>query len=768
MHTYQNIERNKIMNDQIRIKDAFQNNLKHIDLTIDKHQWITVTGISGSGKSSLVFDVIYAQAQKEFLESLSSYARRNFPKIGDVDVQQITGLSPCIVIDQSSFPNTPRSTVGTYTDIYSYLRLLFSRAGDGIFSAADFSFNNAFGVCPVCNGLGDALTPDFEKLIDTNLSLNEGAIQHRTWKVGSRYWNIIRAINYFDMDKKVKDFTEEEIEKLLYCKPFVYQNDEPGHVQSFSYEGIISRMIKRKNDSRGLSATDYDAQFFTSGLCPECRGTRLREEIRNVKIGGRYTIGELVNMEISDLADTLSELHGDVEDVLIPPILKLLKNLISVGLSYITLNRSAHTLSGGEAQKVKLAKALGCSLNDMIYILDEPTAGLHPVDIIKMKKIIRGMVDAGNTVIVIEHHRDMILASDTIIDIGPEAGRNGGTIVFNGNVADFKENTTSVTAQYIRQTMKCFKSNIRSPKGNIELQNINRNNVHHLDVKIPKNVMTCITGVSGAGKSTILDVLVERVPKAIVVDQSSVGANIRGNAATYTKVFDDIREFFSSKTGFDASSFSFNSTGSCPNCNGLGYTVTDMHFMGDIRTPCDKCGGRRYTEIVLEQRINGANIADVLDMTVSEAIEFFSGQPFIKRKLNMLQEVGLEYITLGQPLSTLSGGELQRLKLAGKITNKGNIYIFDEPTHGLHFKDTERLIAMMNRIANYGNTLIVVEHNMEVVLQSDWIIDMGPFGGKNGGRIVYQGIPKNIVSCKESQTGQYLNQFLGSSSGAGN
>ena len=748
------------MHDQIKITDAYQNNLKHISLSIDKHQWITVTGVSGSGKSSLVFDVIYAQAQKEFLESISSYARRNFPKIGDVDVQQITGLSPCIVIDQSSFPNTPRSTVGTYTDIYSYLRLLFSRAGDGMFSAADFSFNNAFGVCPVCNGLGEALTPDLHILLDYNLSLNEGAIKHKTWKVGSRYWNIIRAINYFDMNKKVRDFSEKEMEKLLYCKPFVYQNDEPGHVQSFSYEGIISRMIKRKNDNRGLSAADYDAQFFTSGLCPECRGTRLKEEVRKVKIGQKYTIGELVNLEISDLYNALSEIHGDVEDVLIPPILKSLKNLISVGLSYVTLNRSAHTLSGGEAQKVKLAKALGCSLNDMIYILDEPTAGLHPIDIIKMEKIIRGMVDAGNTVIVIEHNRDMILASDTIIDIGPEAGKNGGIIVFNGSVDKFKENKVSITAQCIKKTLKGFKTDIRISKDSIYLPDINKNNVHHLDVKIPKNIFVCITGVSGAGKSTLLDVLIERIPKAIIVDQDSIGATIRGNAATYTKVFDDIREFFSYKTGFDASSFSFNSNGSCPNCNGLGYTVTDMHFMGDIHTPCDKCGGRRYTDIVLKQRVNGANIADVLDMTVSEALEFFAHQPAIKKKLNMLQEVGLNYITLGQPLSTLSGGELQRLKLAGKITNKGNIYIFDEPTHGLHFKDTERLIAMMNRIVNYGNTLIVVEHNMEVVLQSDWIIDLGPSGGKNGGKIVYQGIPKDIVSCNTSQTGQYLKKFL--------
>lgn len=748
------------MRDSIRIEDAFQNNLKHISIEFPKHKWITVTGISGSGKSSLVFDVIYAQAQKEFLESLSSYARRSFPRVGDVNVQQIKGLSPCIVIDQSSFPNTPRSTVGTYTDIYTYLRLLFSRAGDGTYSAADFSFNNSFGVCPVCNGLGEALTPDLHKLIRYDLSLNEGAIQHKTWKVGSRYWNIIRAINYFDMDKKVKDFSDEEMEKLLYCEPFVYQNDEPGHVQNFSYEGVVSRLIKRKNDSRGLSTTDYDAQFFCSEGCPQCQGARLKEDILKVKIGGRYTIADCVNMEIYDLQDALAELHGAVEDTLIPPILRALKNLIDVGMGYITLNRSAHTLSGGEAQKVKLAKALGCSLSDMIYILDEPTAGLHPIDVIKMAHIVKGMVNAGNTAILIEHNRDMILASDMVIDIGPGAGVNGGEIVYQGGVEDFKKCDESVTAQYLGGRTAGFKKTIRKSKDFLLIEDINRNNIHHLNLKIPKGIIVGITGVSGAGKSTVLDELIDRNPKAIVVDQSAVGTTTRGNAVTYTKVFDEIRQFFSDRTGMDSSYFSFNSTGSCENCSGLGYTVTDMHFMGDIRTPCDMCGGKRYKSIVLQQSVNGKNISDVLDMTVEEAITFFQMSPPIYSKLEALADVGLEYITLGQPLSTLSGGELQRLKLAGKIKNKGDIYIFDEPTHGLHFKDTERLIGVMDRIVDSGNTLIVVEHNMDVILRTDWIIDMGPHGGKNGGTVIYEGIPKDIVLCGESLTGQYLKQYV--------
>lgn len=742
--------------DVIHIVGATQNNLKNVSLDIPKHQFVTVTGVSGSGKSTIVFDVIYAQAEKEFLESLSAYARRSFPKVGEVNVQEISGLSPCIVIDQTSFPNTPRSTVGTYTDIYTYLRLLFSRAGDSELSSADFSFNNAQGACPTCNGLGEALTPNIEKLINMNLTLNQGAIQHKTWKVNSRYWNIIRAIDYFDMDKKVRDFTKEEMDKLLYCPPFVYQNNEPGHVQSFSYEGIVSRMKKRKSDERGLSAAEYDSQFFENGVCPECNGGRLNKKALMVKIAGKYTITDLVNMEVQDLYDVLSTIHGSVEAVLIPVILKALRCLIDVGMGYISLNRSVYTLSGGEAQKVKLAKALGCSLTDMIYILDEPTSGLHARDIYKIRDIIKNLVEKGNTVLVIEHNREMIKASDLIIDMGPGAGKNGGEVLYQGTLDGLAVCTTSETAKYLNIGQNSMKNTVRKSKGNILIENINSHNVHHVDLSIPKGVFTCITGVSGAGKSTVLDVMINKIPKSIVVDQDIIGTNARSNAATYTKAFDAIREYFSEMTGLDPSEFSFNSNGSCPACNGLGYTVTDMHFIGDIRTPCEVCGGRRYNKAILNSKIRGKNISDVLDLTVSEAIVYFDKQRDIRTKLEILQEVGLDYLTLGQPLTTLSGGELQRLKLADRMKNQGQIYIFDEPTHGLHFKDTERLIKVMNRLVDSGNTVIVVEHNLDVIAQSDWIIDMGPGGGKDGGRIVFQGVPKDILNCQESVTGKYL------------
>ena len=745
--------------DTIIITGAYQNNLKNISLELPKHKWITVTGVSGSGKSSLVFDVIYAQAQKEFLESLSAYARRSFPKVGDVNVEKISGLSPCIVIDQSSFPNTPRSTVGTYTDIYTYMRLLFSRAGDGMLSAADFSFNNAQGACTQCAGLGEALAPDLKALLNMNLSLNQGAILHKTWKVGSRYWNIIRAINFFDMDKKLRDFTQEEMDKLLYSPAFVYQNDEPGHVQNFSYEGIVSRLKKRKSDDRGLSAISYDDQFFRNGTCPLCHGGRLKQEALHVKVHG-LTITDCVNMEITDLYDALGKMHGQVEDAIIPPMRKALKNLIDVGMGYLNLNRSSYTLSGGEAQKVKLAKAMGCSLSDMIYILDEPTAGLHAIDVYRMRDVIRSLIDSGNTAIVIEHNKDMILASDIIADIGPGAGQNGGELLYVGDVDGILSSKSSVTAPYISAPAAKIKKKVRKPSGSIRLEHISLHNVHDLNVNIPRGIFVCFTGVSGAGKSTILDELISRYPKAIVADQSLPGGNIRANAATYTKVFDSIRSYFSELTGLDASDFSFNSSGSCEACHGLGYTVTDMHFIGDIRSVCEICGGKRYKPEILARKVKDKTISDVLEMTVDQATEFFMFESVITKKLKALSSVGLGYITLGQPLSSFSGGELQRLKLADKINSRGEIYIFDEPMHGLHFKDTARLLSVLNSLADNGNSVIVVEHNLEVIAQSDWIIDIGPSGGKNGGRIVFEGVPEDILRCESSFTGQALKNAL--------
>lgn len=743
-------------NDSIRIINAWQNNLKNVSIEIPKHQWTTVTGVSGSGKSTLIFDVLYSKAQKEYLESLSTYARRSFPKIGDVDVERIEGLSPCIVIDQLSFPNTPRSTVGTYTDLYTYIRLLFSRAGDSVMSSVAFSFNTAGGACPCCNGLGEAMVPDLDKLLQKNLSLNEGAICHRTWKVNSRYWNIIRAIDYFDMDKKLCDFSEEELNMLLYSPPFVYQNDEPGHVQTFSYEGIVNRLIKRKNDERGLTAVEYDDQFFTNGVCSECQGVRLNSVARAVRLNNGLTIGDCVNMELAELYDELTKLHGPVEDLLVPVLKKGIRNLLDVGLGYLTLNRSVNTLSGGEAQKIKLAKALGCSLTDMIYILDEPTGGMHPHDIHCISRILRNLVERGNTVITISHDKEIICSSDYLVDMGPSAGRNGGEVLYNGEVDGIFLCNKSVTAPYLSTGIPALRPAVRQPQGFIHMKDISDHNLKSVTVDIPKGVFTCITGVSGSGKSTLVEALLRLEPKVIIADQDHIGATARGNAATYTKIFDDIRKYFGKKTGRDAADFSFNSNGSCDYCNGLGYTVTDMHFIGDIHTPCEECNGRRYKKEILSCRVRTKNIADVLDMTAYEAIEYFEDDLSIVNRLKVLVEVGLDYIQLGQPLNTLSGGEMQRLKLADRIQEKGNIYVFDEPTRGLHFQDVDRLLRIFGRLAQNNNTIIVIEHNLRVVSQADHIIDMGPLGGKAGGRIVFEGTPLELIKCSKSLTGKCL------------
>lgn len=746
---------------KIKIRGACQNNLDNIDIDIPKYQWITVCGVSGSGKSSLVYDVIYAQAHHDFLESLNSYARRNFPKMSGVDCSSIQGLSPSIVIDQNTFPNTPRSTVGTYTDIYTHIRLLFSRAGKPQYNASAFSFNGVEGVCECCNGLGESMEVDMSALLDMEKSLNEGAIKHKTWKVNSRYWNIIKAIERFDMDKPIKDFSDEEMELLLYSPPFVYEEKNKKHIQTFSYEGIVNRMKKRMNDERGLSSASYDLQFFTNGKCSKCGGVRLNEKVRNVQLKNGYTIADFVEMEICELYYILSDMHGMVEDFIIPIILQGLKNLIDVGVGYLTLNRSTSTLSGGEAHKVKLARQLGNSLSDMIYILDEPTAGLHARDIDKIIKICREITNKHNTLIVIDHNLQMLKEADYMIDMGPGSGKKGGKIISVGKTKDVLIDENSITSRAIRDFYPKVKRICRKADYYLEIKELNKRNLKGFSVNIPMGIFTTISGVSGSGKSTLLEELMERLPEAIIVGQGNIGQNVRGNIGTYSKVFDKIRKYFSIRTGMDASMFSFNSEGACSCCNGLGYITTDMHFMGDIRSLCEECNGKRYKNNVLEWKIRGKTITDVLDMTVEDAEIWFEGEDDIVTILKNIKDVGLGYITLGQPLNTLSGGEMQRLKLTSKLGGKKGVFLIDEPTKGLHMKDIMSLIHMLNKMVDNGNTVIVVEHNMNIISQSDWIIDLGPEGGKNGGNLMFSGTPLEMyTNDTNSYTAKYLKKYI--------
>jgi len=746
----------------IDVYGARENNLKNLDVSIPKHKLTAVSGVSGSGKSTLIYDIIFSEAQRQYLDSLSSYARRILPRYETADFDRIEGLAPCISINQGMFTGNPKSTVGTYTELYTHLRLLFSRLGDSKLSAGDFSFNTPVGACPTCSGLGVAMTVNKHSLINMKLSLNEGAIQHKTWKVGSRYWNIIEASEFFDMNKKLRDFTKDELDRLLFSNAISIQSKGAKVAQSFSYEGLVKRLIKRKKDERGLGAADYDSQFFSDGVCPECNGVRLSKKAREIKIGGRFEIRDFVDCELIEIPAILDQLDNSSAEsqILFPVIKKQVQSIAGLGIGYLNLNRSISFVSGGEAQKLKLAKQLVSSLTDIVYILDEPTSGLHERDVRKLSDSLSRIVKRGNTVIVIEHDPYILSHADHIIDIGPGAGTHGGTLVASGTPKEIGLNNLSSLFKVFNDSIMDPIAKLRKPKIFRQFNDIYVNNIKGAAVKVPNNCITVLTGVSGSGKTSLSRHICAHSPKAIIMDQSPIGSTSRGNVGTYSGVFDSIRSLFARITGQSPSVFSFNSEGSCELCNGAGYIETDMHYLGNVRNLCEACGGKRYKEYVLQFKYNGKNIADVLDMTVSEALELFAFNTEIVTGLQILERVGLEYITLGQALNTLSGGEGQRLKLSQKLSQRGNTYIFDEPTRGLHPKDTRKIISVLQLLADSGNTVIVIEHNLDVVAQADWIIDMGPDGGKNGGKVVYQGFTQDIIHCKESVTGQFLRERI--------
>ena len=747
---------------EIKIWGARENNLKNVDVCIPKHRLTAVSGVSGSGKSTLIYDILFNESQRQYLDSLSAYARRILPRYEAADFDKIEGLTSCISINQGMFTGNPKSTVGTYTELYTHLRLLFSRLGDSMLSAGDFSFNTPAGACPTCGGLGMAMTVNREKLLDMDKSLNEGAIQHKTWKVGSRYWNIIQASEFYDMDKKLRDFAPEEVDRLLFSEAVSIQSKGAKVAQSFSYEGIARRLIKRKKDERGLSAADYDSQFFSDGVCPDCGGVRLSERPRTATLGGRFIMKDFVECELSEIPSLLNRVNctGPVAESLFSLITKQVESIKGLGIGYLNLNRSISSVSGGEAQKLKLAKQLVSSLTDITYILDEPTAGLHERDVRKLSDSLRRIVDRGNSVIVIEHDPYILRHADYIIDIGPGAGTKGGRLIAKGTPEEIKQDkTSSLFSVFNTSPVKNPDRQTISEKTRFRrYEDIHINNIHGASVRIPENCITVLTGVSGSGKSSLSTYICSNTQKTVVMDQSQIGSTSRGNIATYSGVFDLIRSLYAKHTGQSPSLFSFNSDGSCPECNGIGYIETDMHYLGNVRNVCDACGGKRYQERVLQFKYHGKNISDVLDLTVSEALDFFQDNIEIVDNLRILNCVGLEYITLGQPLNTLSGGEGQRLKLSQKLNQRGNTYIFDEPTRGLHPKDTEKIINVLRLLVNQRNTVIVIEHNLDVIAQADWIIDMGPDGGKNGGTVVFQGPAEDIVHCEVSITGRYLRE----------
>jgi excinuclease UvrABC ATPase subunit len=741
----------------IRIRGARENNLKNVSLDIPKRKITIFTGVSGSGKSSIVFDTIGAEAQRQLNETFSMFIRNRLPRISQPEADAIENLSTSIVIDQKRLGGNSRSTMGTITDISAVLRLLFSRLGQphAGFSNA-FSFNDPAGMCPVCNGLGKKVEIDLEKFLDRTKSLNEGAILFPVFAVGTWYWKAYTFSGMLDNDKKLEDYSDEEMHTLLYGKG-TYESNYNGMVFDTKYEGLVdkfNRLYIQKDSSEISEKTVKKVErFLKMGECPACKGARLNEKALACRING-LNIAEMSAMEVSELVRVIREINDPVSKPMINTLTERLQHLVDIGLGYLSLDRETGTLSGGESQRIKMVKHLNSSLIDIIYIFDEPSIGLHPRDVHRLNELLQKLRDKGNTILVVEHDPDVIRVADYIVDVGPKAGSGGGEIVYSGDYKGLLQART-LTGQFINRDLK-VKPRFRQPTGALKVKNAKRHNLKNVSVDIPTGVFTVVTGVAGSGKSSLINgVFLSQHPEAIVIDQSAVGTSIRSNPATYTGIMDDIRKLFGKTNKVSASLFSFNSDGACPECQGLGFIFTDLAFLEPVKTVCETCEGKRFKPEVLEYKVNGKSITDVLDMPVEEALAFFKTKD-ITHKLTAMNQVGLNYLTLGQPLSTLSGGECQRIKLAGELHKNGTIYVMDEPTTGLHMSDTGHLLEIIDHLVDQGNSVIVIEHNTEVMKHADWIIDLGPEGGHKGGQVLFEGTPADLLKSKESLTADYL------------
>ncbi|MCC6501063.1 MAG: excinuclease ABC subunit UvrA [Anaerolineales bacterium] len=742
----------------IEIRGARENNLKNVSLKIPKRKITIFTGVSGSGKSSIVFDTIATESQRLLNENFSMFVRNFLPKYGQPDADSIENLSMSIVVDQKRMGGGSHSTVGTITDINTLLRLLFSRLGKPHIGSANlFGFNDPKGMCPECNGLGRKLDVDLDKFLDTSKSLNEGAILFSEYAVNGWYWGQLISSGLFDPDKKLSKYTKKEMDDLLYCEPMKIKTKVGAKDFNMTFEGIVTRFTNKyiKRDLKTMSERTRKSvePYMTMGTCPLCKGARLSQETLKCKING-YNIADLTAMEIAELINVVKTFKDPAAQSIVKGLVERLGHLVDIGLEYLTLSRETDTLSGGESQRVKIVKHLGSSLTDVIYIFDEPSVGLHPRDVHRMNELLQRLRDKGNTVLVVEHDPDVIKAADHVVDIGPHAGTHGGEIVFEGSFANLLKADT-LTGKHMKVKIP-LKDEFRKPTGKLPIKNAKANNLQNVSVDIPTGILTVITGVAGSGKSSLInEVFLRQHPDAVVIDQSAVGANSRSNPATYTGILDDVRKAFATANKVQASLFSFNSKGACENCQGLGVIYTDLAFLSEAKTPCEVCEGRRFKDEVLKYKLNGKNISEVLAMKVEEALEYFE-IPDVKKKLQAMSDVGLDYLSLGQPLSTLSGGECQRIKLASELHKKGSVYIMDEPTTGLHMSDIGHLMQVINRLVDTGNTVVVIEHNLHVIKNADWIIDMGPEGGSKGGEVIFEGTPKQLLSAKRSITSEYI------------
>lgn len=740
----------------IEIRGARENNLRNVSLRIPKRKITIFTGVSGSGKSSIVFDTIATEAQRLLNENFSMFVRNFLPRFAQPDADAIENLSMAIVVDQKRLGGGSHSTMGTATDISPVLRMLFSRVGKPFVGYSNaFSFNDPQGMCPECNGIGKKLGVRADDFLDMSKSLNEGAVQvpiFSSWERGS-----YAASGFFDNDKKLSDYSDEEMDLLLYGKDLKYKLAIGSGAMNASYYGIIERFNRSyiKRDIKTLSERIQKlvAPYLTMQPCPLCKGARLSQAALSCKING-YNIAELSAMEVGELIGVLKQIDDPVAAPMVATLTERLQHLVDIGLEYLSLDRETDTLSGGESQRVKIVKHLSSSLVDVMYIFDEPSVGMHPRDVHRMNELLQKLRDKGNTVIVVEHDPDVIKVADHVVDMGPLAGNRGGTVVYEGSFEGLLRADT-LTGRHL-QRQQPLKRRFRTPQGVLPIRNARANNLRNVDVDIPKGVLTVVTGVAGSGKSSLINQeFLRQHPQAVVIDQSAVGTSTRSNPATYTGIMDDVRKAFAAANKASPSLFSFNSKGACENCQGLGVIYTDLGFLNGVKTPCEICGGRRFKDEVLAYKLNGKTITDVLAMTVRQALDFFEIKEIVRR-LQAMSDVGLDYLTLGQPLSTLSGGECQRIKLASELHKKGSVYVMDEPTTGLHMSDIGHLLEVIDRLVDGGNTVVVIEHNLDVIKHADWIIDMGPEGGSKGGQVMFAGTPAQLLEVPGSLTAQYL------------
>ena len=775
--------------DLIRVHGARVNNLKDVSVELPKRRLTVFTGVSGSGKSSLVFGTIAAESQRLINETYSAFVQGFRPTTARPEVDVLDGLTTAIVVDQQRMGADPRSTVGTATDANAMLRILFSRLGRpyvGPPSAFAFNvpsvraagaitvergartktekatFTRLGGMCPRCEGMGSVTDFDLTALYDDTKSLNEGALTVPGYSMEGWYGRIFRGCGFFDPDKPIRRYTKKELHDLLHKEPTKIKVDGI----NLTYEGLVPKIQK------SFLAKDVDAmqphirafveRAVTFTTCPECDGTRLAAEARSSRIKGK-NIADVCAMQISDLAEWVGALAEPSVAPLLEALRRTLDSFVEIGLGYLSLDRPSGTLSGGEAQRTKMIRHLGSSLTDVTYVFDEPTAGLHPHDVKRMNDLLLRLRDKGNTVLVVEHEPETIAVADHVVDLGPGAGTAGGTVCYEGPVKGLRRSGT-VTGRHLddRATLK---ETVRTPTGALEIRGASTHNLRDVDVDLPLGVLVVVTGVAGSGKSSLVHGSIPASAGVVSVDQAPIRGSRRSNPATYTGLLEPVRKAFAKANGVKPALFSANSEGACPGCNGAGVVYTDLAMMAGVATTCEDCEGRRFDASVLEHRLGGRDISEVLAMSVGEAREFFgSGEahtPPALAVLDRLADVGLGYLTLGQPLPTLSGGERQRLKLATHMGDRGGIYVLDEPTNGLHLADVEQLLGLLDRLVDSGKSVIVVEHNLAVMAHADWIVDLGPGAGHDGGRVVFEGTPRELVAARSTLTGEHLAAYVG-------